>query len=178
MGNQTSTLMSESVEGVRVTVTRQKAGKVENCAATETGPPGVASLKVPAATVFADVIVVSGNLNEARPSHEAAKTDDAVRQNVANVINIRILLGITIPPPTLIKIWASPLNGKCTPGALRKSPVDLAAILFPFRSAAVQPRTETRNDSAAAPARRLFRNRGYQRCPRPWRREPVDATGS
>src|SRR5579859_6171555 len=137
--------MSESLEGVSVAATRQNAGTFENCEAAEAGPPGMGSLKEPAATVFADVIVVSGNLNEARLSHEAAKTGDAVRQNIANVVNMRIFLAATSPPSLI--------------------------------SAAVQPRTKTRNDSVAAPARRLFRNRDCQKCPRPWRREPVDAAG-
>ena len=74
--------MSGSFEGVRVAATPQKTGRVENCEAAAE-PPGIGSLKAPAATVFAHVIVVSGNLNEARLSHEAA------RQNIANVMNIR-----------------------------------------------------------------------------------------
>src|SRR5579863_1187412 len=101
--------MSESLEGVSVAATRQKAGRVENCEAAE-APPAIGSLKAPAATVFADVIVVSCNLNEARLSHEAAKTDDALRQNIANVINIRIFLAATIPPSPLISNMATPLN--------------------------------------------------------------------
>src|SRR3984893_6664042 len=111
--------MSESLEGVSVAATRQKAGRGENCEAAE--PPGIGSLKAPAATVLADVIVVSGNLNEARLSHEAARTDDAVRQNIANVINTRIFLAATIPPPPISNM-ATPLNGNWTPKAFRKSP--------------------------------------------------------
>src|SRR5580700_3293680 len=130
--------MSESLEGVSVAATRQKAGRVKNCEEAA-APPGIGSLKAPAATVVVDVIVVSGNLNEARFSHEAAKTDDAVRQNIANVTNIRIFLAVTIPPPLLISDMAPPLNGNWTPKAFRKSPTDLEEILFPYRSSAAQP---------------------------------------
>jgi hypothetical protein len=68
-------------------------------------------LKAPAATVFADVIVVSGSLSAARLSHEPARTDDAAMQNIANVINIRIFLAATIAPPMLISHIAYFLDG-------------------------------------------------------------------
>jgi hypothetical protein len=69
--------MSESLEGVRVAVTRQKAGRFENCEAALAPPPAVGGVKAPAATVFADVIVVFGNLREARLSHDTADADAA-----------------------------------------------------------------------------------------------------
>ena len=69
--------MSESLEGVRVAATRQKAGTFENCEAKVVEPPDEGGIKAPAATVFADVIVVFGNLREARLSHDAADADVA-----------------------------------------------------------------------------------------------------
>ena len=70
-------MMSESLEGVSVAATRQKAGTFENCEAAVVEPPGADGIKAPAATVFADVIVVFGNLREARLSHDAADADTA-----------------------------------------------------------------------------------------------------
>ena len=82
-GSQTSILMSESLEGARVAVTRQKAGRAENCKAAVAGPPGIGGVKAPTATAFADVIVVFGSLTEARLSHDAARTGKAVRVRIA-----------------------------------------------------------------------------------------------
>jgi len=71
-GSQISILMSESLEGLRVAATRQKAGTFENCEAAVVAPPGEGGIKAPAATLFAEVTVVFGNLREARLSHDAA----------------------------------------------------------------------------------------------------------
>src|ERR1700687_5838240 len=76
--------MSESLEGLRVAATRQKAGRVKNCETAMAAPPGVGGVKVPAATVFADVIVVFGNLIETRLSQDAAKTGNAVKVKIAS----------------------------------------------------------------------------------------------
>src|SRR5437879_9472977 len=82
-GSQTSILMSESLEGANTAPTRQNPGRVENCEAA--GPPAVGGVKAPAATVFADVIVVFGNLREARLSQDAASPGDAVRESIARI---------------------------------------------------------------------------------------------
>src|ERR1017187_8171267 len=75
-GSQSSTLMSESLVGVRVASTRQKAGR--SLYGLVAGPLPARPLgfsgrvKAPAATVCAAVIVASGNFSEARESHVAA----------------------------------------------------------------------------------------------------------
>src|SRR5579863_3842094 len=94
--------MSESPEGASVAATRQKAGKAVNCEEAPAGRPGVGGVKAPAATVFADVIVVCGSLREARLSQDAARTGDAAKASIANIKNeIRIFLAATIPLPFL-----------------------------------------------------------------------------
>src|SRR4029077_220805 len=100
-GNQTSILMSESLEGVRVAATRQKAGRVENCEAALAAPPGVGCAEAPAATGFADVIVVSGNFSEARFSQEDAKPGDPAKENITNIKKVRIFLSAMIYEPPL-----------------------------------------------------------------------------
>src|SRR5678810_788262 len=70
-GIQTSILISESEVGRRVAATRQKAGSPRNaacCAGLRLG-----SVKAPAATASALVIVVAGKESADRPSHGAAK---------------------------------------------------------------------------------------------------------
>src|SRR2546426_12578878 len=75
-GIHTSILISDSLVGFRVAVTRQKAGRFLNGAAASPRPPLPAGgVKAPAATVAADVIVVLGNDREARLSHGTAATD-------------------------------------------------------------------------------------------------------
>src|SRR5258708_2896444 len=84
-GIQTSILMSESLVGLSVAVTRQNAGRFLNGAVGSPRPPPPAGgVKAPAATVAAEVIVVFGNDREARLSHDAA--DAVIRLNsiVAN----------------------------------------------------------------------------------------------
>src|SRR5262245_47102082 len=69
-GSQTSTLMSESDDGLSVAATRQKAGRPLNCC-TAVGPiPGRA--KPPAGTTCANVIEVSGSARDDKLSHAAA----------------------------------------------------------------------------------------------------------
>src|SRR5262249_13939597 len=67
-GSQTSILMSESDEGVRVAATRQNAGNWLNCC-TAAGP---GRLNPPAGTVWAEVIDAFGNLRDDKPSHDVA----------------------------------------------------------------------------------------------------------
>src|SRR5215813_126852 len=62
-GSQTSTLMSESDEGVSVAATRQKAGSRLNCCAAGGAIPG--SVKPPAGTIWAKVIEVFGSARDA-----------------------------------------------------------------------------------------------------------------
>src|SRR5271157_1698659 len=69
-GIQTSILMLESWLGARVAATRQKAGRLR----MGWGAPG--GVKSPAATDWAEVILVSGSDSEARLSQEAAAAAD------------------------------------------------------------------------------------------------------
>src|SRR5579864_1476809 len=65
-GSHTSTLMSESVEGFKVAVTRQKAGR------SFRGFADAGGVKAPGATDEAMVMVVSGNDSDARFSQVVA----------------------------------------------------------------------------------------------------------
>jgi hypothetical protein len=69
-GSQTSILISESLEGFSVAVTRQNAGKSLSGIGVPRAPAG--GVNSPAAIVFADVIVVLGSLSPPRLSHVAA----------------------------------------------------------------------------------------------------------
>src|SRR5215469_11637165 len=72
-GSQTSSLMSESRVGVASATTRQNAGRL--LYNSESSPPlfGVGGpLNVPAATIWASVIVVLGIFTAVRPSHASA----------------------------------------------------------------------------------------------------------
>src|SRR5450631_3812590 len=70
MGSQTSILMSESLLGRSVAATRQKAGRLAGETVALNPPAGM--LNAPAATVWARVMVVSGNFRDARRSQVAA----------------------------------------------------------------------------------------------------------
>src|ERR1035437_3148357 len=87
-GIHTSILISESVEGVNVAVTRQNAGRRLNCAAEGcppvSAPPGAGSAKAPAATLFADVIFVPGGERLARLSQDAAVAAEALNVSIAS----------------------------------------------------------------------------------------------
>ena len=73
IGSQISDLMSESLDGLIVSATRQNAGRLAAAAA----PPPPGGTNLPAATGIADVTVEFGSLSEAaRRSHAAADTDD------------------------------------------------------------------------------------------------------
>src|ERR1700736_4399989 len=73
-GSQTSTLMSESLDGFNVAATRQNAGsalKAFAIAGEAAAPPaGVGGLNAPASIVCATVIVVFGSFSDARFSHD------------------------------------------------------------------------------------------------------------
>src|SRR6185436_8915134 len=75
-GSQISILMSESLDGVSVAATRQNAGRSANGFAPR---PRAGGVNAPAATVWADVIVVFGSLSDERLSHVAACADAATR---------------------------------------------------------------------------------------------------
>ena len=75
-GIHTSILTSESLDGVKVAVTRQNAGTAPNCAAAGgppvSTPPVAGGTEAPATTSAADVIFVSGSERLAKLSHDAA----------------------------------------------------------------------------------------------------------
>src|SRR5579862_4358566 len=75
-GSHTSILILESLEGVKVAVTRQNAGRWAKREPEIPGPPsalsGTGGVKAPAATSAADVILVLGKERWARLSQEAA----------------------------------------------------------------------------------------------------------
>src|ERR1700722_180505 len=69
-GSQTSILISESLEGVSVAITRQKAGRPLKSSAFDRPGPGTAGgVNAPAATLCADVMVTFGRLSLERLSH-------------------------------------------------------------------------------------------------------------
>src|SRR5712692_4895671 len=78
-GIQISILMSESVVGLRVAATRQKAGRSLNDAGGALAGCGAGALNAPAATGSARVMVVSGRVSEARFSQVAATAGAAAR---------------------------------------------------------------------------------------------------
>jgi hypothetical protein len=87
-GIQTSTLMSESLEGVSVAATRQNAGSAAYCRACPSDsdrPGGIGGVNAPAATTSAVVIVPSGSNSDARLSHAAGDPPAAVSSDAAGV---------------------------------------------------------------------------------------------
>jgi hypothetical protein len=60
--------MSESLVGLIVAATRQKAGKSLKLTGALSGPVGIGDTNAPAATDSATVIVVSGSFRDARRS--------------------------------------------------------------------------------------------------------------
>src|SRR6186997_31830 len=78
-GNQTSTLISESLLGLRVTATRQKSGRsLYGFAPRPVVCPG--GENCPAGTTLDIVTVVSGNLRDARLSHDDPNAGTANRK--------------------------------------------------------------------------------------------------
>jgi hypothetical protein len=70
LGSQTSILISESLDGVKVACTRQNAGKpLKSAIFTRNGPGAAGGMKAPAPTLSADVIVTWGRLRRERFSH-------------------------------------------------------------------------------------------------------------
>ena len=69
-GSQTSILISESLDGVSVAITRQKAGRpLKRAVFARPGPGAAGGVKAPAATLWADVMVTLGRLSLERLSH-------------------------------------------------------------------------------------------------------------
>src|ERR1700682_17209 len=82
VGSQNSTLISESLEGFSVAVTRQNSGR--SLYGLRAPPffwpcPAPGATNSPAGTTWAIVIVVSGNASDVRLSHEAANAGAAAR---------------------------------------------------------------------------------------------------
>src|SRR5262245_24369343 len=75
-GIHSSILMSESLEGLSVAVTRQNAGRPANWVGPRRRPVGGGTY-APAATVSAAVIVVLESESDRRLSHVAAPAGDA-----------------------------------------------------------------------------------------------------
>src|SRR5438552_3389989 len=72
-GSQTSTLISESLEGLRVAATRQNAGRSRNACGTAfaaVAPMGVGGANAPAPTICAKVIAAFGSVRDAKLSHD------------------------------------------------------------------------------------------------------------
>src|SRR5688500_15761047 len=98
-GSHTSILMSESLVGVSVAVTRQKAGRLLSAAGFGTvtgGPPGI--VNGPRATAWADVTVVFASVNDSRLSHVAAlAAAGAAMVTTAPMAMERIVFRVTAP---------------------------------------------------------------------------------
>src|SRR6266849_2235286 len=87
-GSQTSILISESLVGFNVAVTRQKAGRfLKSAGSGAFGPLKTSSggLNAPAGTIRADVIVVSGSVKVAILSHDAPKHIAVVNRTRATI---------------------------------------------------------------------------------------------
>src|SRR5512143_701502 len=78
VGSQTSTLISESLEGLRVAATRQNSGRSLYALAVLPFPAALGWENCPAGTICAIVMVASGSASEARLSHVAANAGDAI----------------------------------------------------------------------------------------------------
>ena len=102
-GIHTSMAMAESLDGDSVAATLQNAGSVLNCvnAGCPGNPPpaGVGGVKVPAATRFANVIIVFGNFAKRRLSQGAARAGDAVSAKVASPAKDRRISLTTMDKP-------------------------------------------------------------------------------
>src|SRR5213594_2239431 len=87
-GSQTSTLMSESLEGASAASTRQNAGRLRNAWPMAAGGLGVAAggVNAPGSTMRASVIVACGRAIDARLSHAAAAS--SVRPPIAEARKI------------------------------------------------------------------------------------------
>src|SRR6187549_2861651 len=90
-GSHTSDLMSESLEGLSVAWTRQKAGKFAYRPAPMPGgpPPPAGGWNAPAATTLAAVTLPVGRASWARSPHSAATAGDAANAVAAAPHNAR-----------------------------------------------------------------------------------------
>ena len=96
-GSQTSNLMSESDDGVSVAATRQNPGSFLNACPP---PPAAGGVNPPAATVWANVMVVLGSFSDDRLSHEPAAAGASVEtQRVTHTVNSVIVTGFMASPP-------------------------------------------------------------------------------
>src|SRR5262245_31491262 len=100
-GNQTSTLMSESLDGRIVAAMRQKAGRPrKTCAAAGGAATAAGGANAPASTTLAIVMVVCGSAIDARLSHEAAaprvRTLRAAARMTAHSPPARIFIDFTL----------------------------------------------------------------------------------
>ena len=82
--SHTSILISESVEGVNVAVTRQNAGRRLNYCPPMPAPSGAGGAKAPAATFFADVMFLCGGEILAKLSQDVAIAVEALDVSIAN----------------------------------------------------------------------------------------------
>src|ERR1700678_2843405 len=103
LGSQTSIFISESPVGLMVAMTRQNAGRSLNPAGPFPLPPawpnsptppsprggGGGATNSPAATICAEVMVVSGKISEARLSQEAATKSPAQLNAAIGITNRR-----------------------------------------------------------------------------------------
>src|SRR5579862_4207344 len=85
--SQTSILMSESLDGVSVAMTRQKAGRPLKSSAFDRPGPGTAGgVNAPAATLCADVMVTFGKLSLERLSHVDPPVAAAISEAGSNSV--------------------------------------------------------------------------------------------
>ena len=103
--------MSESLVGFNVAATRQNAGRPARawfcCAAVEPG-----GVNVPVETVWANVIVVSGNERRVRLSHVAAATGVALNVTAAIRTARCMILTATLLPPARVGVIVSALGNE------------------------------------------------------------------
>src|SRR5271166_71150 len=80
-GSQTSILISESLDGVKVAITRQNAGRpLKSAGFGPKGPGAGGGVKAPVATLCADVIVTFGRLTLERLSQVDPPVGAATRE--------------------------------------------------------------------------------------------------
>src|ERR1700733_14739697 len=87
-GSQTSILMSESLDGASVAITRQKAGRpLKRAVFGRPGPGAAGGIKAPAAMLWADVMVTWGRLSRERLSHVEPPVGAATSEPAGMVSN-------------------------------------------------------------------------------------------
>src|SRR5688572_29968038 len=112
-GSHTSTLMSESDDGVSVAATRQWAGSISGgtagapprppagAAAGGGAPPRPGCTNGPAATASALVIVTFGNVSDLRPAQVVAAQAGAARNRAHSPHRTRVVMGRDLLMPNL-----------------------------------------------------------------------------